>query len=948
MKAEKLRCPTGHPNRGVVMKKRIALIFLSVLLVAGCANQLRSLNGQVVKTAGAVEISDPQNDYVIDANIPIPTSVSATQGNFSDRIRISWQQVFYGDAQIQYHVYREDVKKDGESKLLRLTGYRPIAQLHYDDLVSGTVVPGAVYKYYVRAINMSSPNTEGSVLSTPVTGYALSGVSSISADFRVSTEKVTVTWKEVEGASFYYLYRAPEPYENVVPNEESFERLSQAFTTTSYDDYSVLNGGSLESGKSYYYYVEACYDRETVSQRSGFARGALLSAGAPAEGYIESVSQGEILNAIRVTWKADDSATEYRVYRLTKDNIDGGDFVGTEIVVPINETKKDGDAAVWYDKSTSVGSGEEFYYRVAAVNDYGAGSLSSPTIAEDVLERSRITGKAIPSAEGLTPYVMLTRTGFYVSWPSCFTTINGDEGYYLFAADGSTGSEPADENGWTLLTADPVKALDMTLTESDLNGVLNGVPIADAKLYFRVLPVNTKMVTYTSGSGITVGSDYTKYETELGEEAAKTYLVGRSTYTRSLYFEKKAPVLVSIKATEGTEIGTVKVTAELDLNSEMGYLYNIKLQRTCYYGDEAGVYPLSLPPANTDADKHFPLKNQPKKANTSTYPMQEYFKSGVIEWSDPMPDYLSNGQEKGTVVWDYATWDREGWKCILRQKDVDMRQFMKIEYKLVSVALDPVSGAEMGDPVVLNTTPAVGWPDLSDKEFAHLAKWMTDCALNTIWQLNIPRMMWDKTVGWLPSLSFSHNGEKGGRMDFNVGSVTNLSGSGGTSGTAYSDWNGYSIKLSMSMKVSLESNQPRQVTLNGIQVTTPLYSGTMDMQITVRDFGPFWGLWSESNGTYQKGGYVKVKLGKRAAAEFNPSEIIMKGTGASDVFDYQVHGYDWERDLDPKEKTSYPAKGGGSWHFTRINWPARPYPENNSYMMNKGNKAAIDYKTTAW
>ncbi len=923
------------------MKKRLALIFLSVLLAAGCANQLRSLNGQVVKTAGAVEISDPQNDYVIDANIPIPTSVSATQGNFSDRVRISWQQVFYGDAQIQYHVYREDVKRDGESTLLRLTGYRPIAQLHYDDLVSGTVVPGVVYKYYVRAINMSSPNTEGSVLSTPVTGYALSGVSSISADFRVSTEKVTVTWKEVEGASFYYLYRAPEPYENVIPNAESFERLSQAFTTTTYDDYSVLNGGSLESGKSYYYYVEACYDRETVSQRSGFARGALLSAGAPAEGYIETVSQGEVLNAIRVTWKADESAIEYRVYRLTKDNIDGGDFVGTEIPVPVAEVKKDGEDAVWYDTSADVGSGEEFYYRVAAVNDYGAGSLSSPTISEDVLERSRVTGKAIPSAEGLTPYVMLTRTGFYVSWPSCFTTLNSDEGYYLFAADGSSGSEPSDEKGWTLLTTDPVKALEKTLTGDELSAVLGETPIADAKLYFRVLPVNTKMVTYTSDSGITVGGDYTKYETELGE-SAKTYLVGRSTYTRSLYFEKKAPVLVSIKASEGTEIGTVKVTAELDLNSEMGYLYDIKLQRTCYYGDETGVYPLSLPPANKDADKHFPLKNQPKKANTSTYPMQEYFKSGVIEWSDPMPDYLANGQASGTVTWDYATWDREGWKCILRQKDVDMRQFMKVEYKLIATE---ISG---GKETVLNQTPAVGWPDLSDKEFAHLSKWLTDCALNTIWQLNIPRMMWDKTVGWLPSLSFSHNGEKGGKMVFNVGSVTNLSGSGGTSGTTYSDWNGYGIKLSMSMKVSLESNQPRQVTLNGIQITTPLYSGTMDMQITVRDFGPFWGLWSEGNGTYQKGGYVKVKCGKRAAVEFNPSEIIMKGTGASDVFDYQVHGYDWNRDLDSKEKTSYPSKGGGSWHFTRINWPARPYPENNSYMMNKGNQAAINYNTTAW
>lgn len=926
------------------MKKRLALIFLSVLLAAGCANQLRSLNGQVVKTAGAVEIADPQNDYVIDANIPIPTSVSATQGNFSDRVRISWQQVFYGDAQIQYHVYREDVKRDGESTLLRLTGYRPIAQLHYDDLVSGTVVPGVVYKYYVRAINMSSPNTEGSVLSTPVTGYALSGVSSISADFRVSTEKVTVTWREVEGASFYYLYRAPEPYENVVPNEESFERLSQAFTTTSYDDYSVLNGGSLESGKSYYYYVEACYDRETVSQRSGFARGALLSAGAPAEGYIESVSQGEVLNAIRVTWTADESATEYRVYRLTKDNVDGGDFVGTEIPVPVTDIKTDGEAAVWYDTSADVGSGEEFYYRVAAVNDYGAGSLSSPTISEDVLERSRVTGKAIPSAEGLTPYVMLTRTGFYVSWPSCFTTINGDEGYYLFAADGSSGSEPAEE-GWKLLTTEPVKALELTLAESDLSGVLNGASIADAKLYFRVLPVNTKMVTYTPDSGITVGGDYTKYETELGEEAAKTYLVGRSTYTRSLYFEKKAPVLVSIKATEGTEIGTVKVTAELDLNSEMGYLYDIKLQRTCYYGDEEGVYPLSLPQANKNpsASECFTKQGQNKKSNVTVYSMTDHFNSGVIEWSDPMPDYTSDGKESGTVTWDYAAWDREAWKCILRKKDVDMRQFMKVEYKLIAVDIN-----NGNTETVLNQTPAVGWPDLSDKEFAHLAKWMTDCALNTIWQLNIPRMLWDNTVSWLPSLSFSHNGEKGGKMVFNVGSVTNLSGSGGTDGTNYSDWNGYSIKLSMSMKVSLESNQPRQVTLNGIQITTPLYSGTMDMQITVRDFGPFWGLWSQANGTYTSGGYIKVKSGKRAAYTFDPSEIVMKGTGAADVFDYQVHGYDLNRDLNPGEKSSYAVKGGDSWHFTRINWPGRPYPQNNEYMKSQGKQAAINYGTTAW
>lgn len=929
------------------MKRRfLCYTVLIILLVTGCHNQLRELNGAVIKTAGAVHITDPQNDYVIDAAIPIPTQVSATQGDFSDRIRISWQQVFYNDSQIQYHVYRESETKEGETTLLRLTGYRPIVNLYFDDLVSGTVEPGVVYRYYVRAVNMSSPNTEGSVLSAPVEGFALAGVSTISADFRVSTERVTVTWGEVEGASFYYLYRAEEVYEGVRPPDEDFIRLDQAFTECSYNDYSLTSGGILEAGKSYYYYVEACFDRETTAERSGYARGSLLSAGAPAEGYIEDVSQDEILGAIRVAWTADANAEGYFVYRITQENLEGGDYVGTEIAVDSASLKSDNGAAVWYDTDPIVATGESFYYRVAAINDYGAGSLSSPNISE-VSEQLRVAGRAIPSAADLQPYIMLQSTGFYVSWPQVFS----GAGYYLMVADGTSGSAPTEESGWTLIGSSAVTATETTVSESDLSSVLNGTQIADAKLYFRVLPVNTTLVTaYDPTTGVTLSEDGTKYQTELNgsagsEEDSNTILVGRSNFMQPMYFEKRAPSLISIEASQGTEIGTVKVTAELDLNSEIGYLYDIKLKRTCYYGDETGVYPLSLPPANTKASdaKVFTKNGQAKQARTSTIPMSEYFNSGVIEWNDPMPDYDKNGKEVGTITWDYATWDREAWKCILRKKDVDMRQFMNIEYTLISIDLN-----DGNKETVLNASPATGYPDLSDKEFAHLAKWMTDCALNSIWQLNIPRRLWDNTVSWLPGLSFSHNGENGGRMVFNVGSVTNLSGSGGTDGTQYSDWPGYTIKLSMSMKVSLESNQPRQVTLNGVQLVTPYFSGSMDLQMTVRDFGPFWGLWSESDGSYKKGGYLTVKAGRRSSYQFNPSEIIMKGTGATDVFDYQVHGYDLNRDLDPSEKSSYPTKGGGSWHFTRINWPARPYPENNSFMSGLGKSASIDYGTTPW
>ena len=116
--------------------------------------------------------------------------------------------------------------------------------------------------------------------------------------------------------------------------------------------------------------------------------------------------------------------------------------------------------------------------------------------------------------------------------------------------------------------------------------------------------------------------------------------------------------------------------------------------------------------------------------------------------------------------------------------------------------------------------------------------------------------------------------------------------------------------------------------------------------MTVRDYGPFWGLWADADGKYTKGGYVKVKMGSRSMTTFSPEEIIMIGTGNKDVFNYQIHGYDLDRDLDPTQKSSYPASGANSWHFTRINWPGCPVPCNNGYFSNKA--AAINYNLSAW
>ena len=940
------------------MKRKMTFGLLLLVFAAGCSNQLRDITNTIIKTENPVVSEEESSGLNVNAAIPVPTLVTATQGDYSDRIRITWRQVFYEDQQIWYYVYREGKDAEGNTVLTSLTGTQPIQNLYYDDMVGNNSIDvGVAYSYYVRAVNMNSAETEVSSLSAPASGFALAGVSNLTASFRESTEKITVSWKPVEGAAFYYLYRAESAYDDVTPNIEDFQRLDQAFTETVYDDYSELNGGSLKNGVNYYYYVVACFDRETVSERSSMIRGALLTAGAPQAGYIQSVSTGEILNAVRVVWTKDESAGAYRVYRITEDEFNSGNIVGTEIAIDdpsqtlseISSTVDDKQvtALVWYDNSSQVQSGDKFYYRVAAVNEYGVGTLSS---LDEYADQDRSKGAALVSADTLTPYAMLKADHtIALSWPVC---LNADA-YYVFAAKAVNGGAPTEDVAWgNPLTPAfnnneaAVAGLETVLSKEDLNGLVDG-EISDAELYFRILPVKQDMIaSYDVASGpavITLNEGYTDYPDEinktLGENAAETYLPGRSTFGKSLYFKKAPPTLVSISATQGTEIGTVKVEAELNMNSEIGYLYDVQLVRTCWYGDETGVYPLSLPPANTDPSKHFPKKNQAKQSRVVNYEINDSFKNGKISWEDPMPDFDRNGNQVGKVTWDYAAWDREAWKCILRQKEVDMNQWMKIEYQLVYKEKGANEWINLGNK-------AVGWPNLSDKEFAHLSKWLTDCALNTIWQLNIPRMLWNNTVGWMPNLSFSHNGEKGGKMTFSVGSVLNLTGSGGSAGTTYSDWSGYGISLSMSMSVSTASQQPRQLTLSGIKITTPLYSGTLDLQMTVRDYGPFWGLWADADGSYTKGGHVKVKMGSRAMKTFSPDEIIMIGTGNKDVFNYQVHGYDFNRDLDPSQKNSYPAAGANSWHFTRINWPGCPVPCNNGYFSNKA--AAINYNLSAW
>lgn len=938
------------------MKIRSLFLFFLVLSLFSCSlGDIRDLDLIDITLEDKIIISDSIDDFPVNPNIPIPAGVTVSKGEYNNKIIIRWNQIYYGTAQMAYHVYKTtretviDPETSAENTVVsssRLTTI-PIESLYYEDSVERGLEYNKTYYYSVRAVDLTSAEDSGSGLSTEGYGFLLSPVSVISASFRSSEIEITIEWEKVTGANFYYLYKAEEENEGIEPNIDKFKLMEEAVSSLSYKDLSELHSGSVSSNKAYYYYVKACNSKKSISMASPIVRGALLIAGTPPAQKIVDVSDAEINGGIRVKWENAGKLKDFKLYRFSQENFDSGNFVGTEISLPEGSFINKQTDCLYYDISAEVANtSENFYYRIAGINEFGVGSLSE----FDKFKPRDNLGYNFKEIAEPNVFVILNKPNGEMVYNVWWNPTANSEAYYLFRGfpieDEDISTKP--DSWW----GDPCTTVYSHSFEEKLSDITTINPHFDFKtsrVAYRVLPINSTVISkYNLGDPFTVTYHPEKdYRQELAvaqniEQNALTQKVGFTEFSNPVNYKLVMPNIVLTAATKGEIESGIKVTGKLSSNQGIGFVYKAELIRTCEYGDEEGVYPLSLPNVGT---LDYTKKGIAPIVNTVAYDISNNINSdGTFEWDDPMPDFNAAGavKEEG-MLWNYARWDREAWKAILRQKQVDMRRFVTVTYQLkISEIENPETKKE--------STPFQGYPDLSAKEFAFLGKWQLDCALNTIWQFNVPRMLWDKTVNWLPNISVSFNGESSGKMTFNVGSVLNLTGNGGSSGTAYGDWPGYTIKANMAMAVSLETHQPRSVTLPSIEIVTPLYSGRMDIQMTVRDYGPFWGLWSEGDGSYTRGGYVKVSMTKpsKKSATFNPSEIIMIGTGGSDVFNYQVHGYNLDTDLAPAEKDSYAVKGTNSWHFTRINWPDRPYPANNASMLNKGKTGTVNYNLVNW
>jgi len=209
--------------------------------------------GVIVQAAGEADASNNQTNGWDAAKITImprlaaPAEVTATDGEFLDRIRVTWPAA--PDA-THYMVYRGTTAVGPREAI---TGWQT-ARTH-DDLAPA---PGATRYYWVRAA-ASSAGAAASDYGPADTGWkALPPPSGLTADwFAAEPDWISVVWNASSGAAFYRVYRSEAVGAEAVPISD--------WQATAY-----LQDASAPRGLRSWYRVTAAID-EFGTHESGFS-----------------------------------------------------------------------------------------------------------------------------------------------------------------------------------------------------------------------------------------------------------------------------------------------------------------------------------------------------------------------------------------------------------------------------------------------------------------------------------------------------------------------------------------------------------------------------------------------------------------------------------------------------------------------------------------------------
>lgn len=258
--------------------------------------------------------------------------VSITTNASSGKPSLKWNAV---DGATKYEVYRATSKNGTYTKMYTTTS---------TSYTNSSAVPGTTYYYKVKAIcgKSSYGNSAYSVVKSITCDCARP---TVTVKCNENTGKPVLSWKAVDGASKYYIYRSTDG-----------GKTYKYWDSTSKTSYT--NSGA-EAGKTYYYKVKAvCGKSSYGNSAQSLAKSIVCDCAKPV------LSISAVNGKPKLSWNAVDGATKYWVYRST----DGKNFKYYDTTTKLSYT------------NMSTTAGMTYYYKLKAVNgstNYDASALSN-------------------------------------------------------------------------------------------------------------------------------------------------------------------------------------------------------------------------------------------------------------------------------------------------------------------------------------------------------------------------------------------------------------------------------------------------------------------------------------------------------------------------------------------------------------------------------------------
>lgn len=307
-----------------------------------------------------------------------PTGVYATDGSFTDRVRISWTA---SSGATGYEVFRSLIDSPGSAQSIGTT-----TATSFDD---STTSVGDTHFYWVKASNTGgtsafSTSDAGFRGATATSNDAFSNRTSLSGEsVNVSASNIAASKESGEpnhagnagGRSLWWSWTAPSAGTLTVDTVgSSFDTLLGVYTGTSVSALTTRgadddSGGNLTSrtvvqvtaGTTYAIAVDGYGGASgTVNLTLAFS---VLVTPPPTPPSI-SASDGAFTDRVRIEWTASAGATSYDVRRNTTTAFASSTLLGNT-------------AAVTYDDTTAI-AGTTYHYWVVARNSAGASSPAGP------------------------------------------------------------------------------------------------------------------------------------------------------------------------------------------------------------------------------------------------------------------------------------------------------------------------------------------------------------------------------------------------------------------------------------------------------------------------------------------------------------------------------------------------------------------------------------------